>query len=241
MVMRSVMEEKINRISEVMISSVKPFDLMLGKVIGVGAVGLTQLAIWLVLVPSVAIIAQLILGGGADASQLQEIAMAGADNPAQSLGDLDFAGIMAEVKAMNWFLIIPIFVLFFFGGYFIYSSMFAAVGSAMGDDMGEGQQLMMPIFIPVILAFVMLQGVLTNPNGGMAVFGSIFPLFSPILMPARLAFNPPVWQIILSIVLMVLTCIFFAWLAGRIYRIGILMYGKKVNFREVGKWIFYKG
>ena len=131
-------------------------------------------------------------------------------------------------------------MIFFFGGYFIYSSLFAAIGSAIGDDMGEGQQLMLPIMIPVILAFIMLQGVIQNPNGNMAIFGSMFPLFSPILMPARLAFDPPLWQVFLSILILILSCIFFAWFAGRIYRIGILMYGKKVNLRELGKWLFYK-
>jgi ABC-2 type transport system permease protein len=118
--------------------------------------------------------------------------------------------------------------------------MFAAIGSAIGDDMGEGQQLMFPIIVPVILAFVMMQGTLQNPNGNMAIFGSLFPLTSPIIMPSRLAFDPPLWQVFLSIVFLVLACLFFAWLAGRIYRIGILMYGKKVSFKELGKWIMYK-
>ena len=106
--------------------------------------------------------------------------------------------------------------------------------------MGEGQQLMLPIMIPVIVAFMMLPGTLENPNGGMALFGSLFPLTSPIIMPSRLAFDPPVWQLLLSILFLVLACWFFAWFAGRIYRVGILMYGKKVNFKEIGKWIRYK-
>ena len=142
---------------------------------------------------------------------------------------------------LNWALILPSFVLFFFGGYFIYSALFAAIGSAVGDDMGESQQLMTPIIIPIVLAFVMAQSVIQNPNGSMAVFGSMFPLFSPILMPVRLAFEPPLWQIGLSLFILILTCIFFAWIAGRIYRIGILMYGKKVSFKELWKWMFYKG
>lgn len=239
MVMRSVMEEKINRIVEVMISAAKPFQMMLGKVIGVGGVGLTQLAIWIVLIPLMMMGIQLVFGIGSDPEQLQQLAAAGQELP-QELDEYGMEQIFAEIKALNWWLILPVFVCFFFGGYFIYSTLFAAIGSAVGDDMGEAQQLMLPIIIPVIIAFVMLQGVIANPNGSMAVFGSLFPLFSPIIMPARLAFNPPVWQVILSIVILFGTCIFFAWIAARIYRVGILMYGKKVNLKEIGKWLFYK-
>lgn len=240
MVMRSVMEEKINRIVEVIISSVKPTQLMLGKVLGVGGVGLTQLAMWLILVPMVIMGAGLLVGGGIDPAQLQEMSNQANVN-AEELNKFEFGNVLRELGNMNWGLIIPVFILFFFGGYFIYSSLFAAVGSAMGDDMGEGQQLMLPIMLPVILGFIMLQGTLQNPNGGMAVFGSLFPLTSPIIMPSRLAFDPPLWQVGLSIILLVLSCWFFAWLAGRIYRVGILMYGKKITFKELGKWIMYKG
>ncbi len=240
MVMRSIMEEKINRIVEVMISSVKPFQLMLGKILGVGAVGLTQLAMWIILVPLILFVVQLVIGTNPEQSaELMEMAQ----NMNTGKADLDgfnVSQIISEFNGLNWFLIIPVFIIFFFGGYFIYSSMFAAIGSAIGDDMGEGQQLMIPIVIPVVIAFIMLQGVLQNPNGNMAVFGSMFPLFSPIIMPARLAFDPPIWQVILSIIILIASCIFFVWLAGKIYRVGILMYGKKVNFKELGKWLFYK-
>ena len=117
--------------------------------------------------------------------------------------------------------------------------MFAAIGSAINEDMGEGQQLMLPIVIIVVVAFYMLFPVLTNPNGSLAVFASLFPLFSPIIMPARLAFDPPWWQIVLSILLMLLTVWFFIWLTSRIYRVGILMYGKKVTIREMIRWLRY--
>jgi len=148
--------------------------------------------------------------------------------------------IIREFKAINWLLIIPSFIVFFLGGYFIYSSLFAAIGSAIGDDMGEANQLMLPIMLPVILAFMMLQGVIANPNSNMALFGSMFPLFSPIIMPARLAFNPPLWQVGLSMVILIISSLFFVWLAARIYRVGILMYGKKISFKELSKWLFYK-
>lgn len=239
MVMRSVMEEKINRIVEVMISSVKPFQLMLGKILGVGGVGLTQLFIWMILIPLIIIGVQSYFGGSQDPQDLQQLSQQ-MNGMNQDLGDFDINSIVGALKDLNWFLIIPVFVIFFFGGYFIYASLFAAIGSAIGDDMGEGQQLMLPIVVPVILAFVMLQPVLADPNSTMAIFGSLFPLFSPIIMPARLAFDPPMWQVILSIVILISSSIFMAWLSGRIYRVGILMYGKKVNFRTITKWLFYK-
>jgi ABC-2 type transport system permease protein len=213
---------------------------MLGKVIGVGGVGLTQLAIWLILIPLVAMGAGMLIGGSVDPSQLQEISNQAANLPTEEISQNKVTEILTALGNMNWWLIIPMFVIFFFGGYFIYSSLFAAIGSAIGDDMGEGQQLMLPVMLPVILAFIMMQGTLQNPNGGMAVFGSLFPLTSPIIMPSRLAFDPPMWQVGLSVVLLVLSCWFFAWIAGRIYRVGILMYGKKVTFKELAKWMTYK-
>lgn len=240
MVMRSVMEEKINRIVEVIISSVKPTTLMLGKVFGVGAVGITQLGIWLILIVAMMIGMSTFMGSNIDPAQMQEIANQTSTLPVQDLDAFNWTNISNELGQMKWWLIIPMFVIFFFGGYMIYSSLFAAVGSAIGDDMGEGQQLMIPIMIPVFLGIFMLQGAVTNPNGGMAIFGSLFPLTSPIIMPARLPFDPPWWQIGLSILFLILACWFFAWLAGRIYRIGILMYGKKISFKELAKWITYK-
>lgn len=239
MVMRSVMEEKINRIVEVMVSSVKPFQLMLGKVMGVGLVGLTQLLIWIILIPVILFAVSAFFGAdmvGTNMPQGSEDVL----NEMSAQGN-DINKFMAELKMMNWWGIIPAFIIFFFGGYFLYSSLFAAVGSAIGDDIGEGQQLMLPIIVPVIIAFIMIPSVFNNPNGSLAVFGSLFPLFSPIIMPARLPFDPPVWQVILSIVFLIAGVIFFTWLAGRIYRVGIFMYGKKLTFKELRRWIFYKG
>ena len=237
MVMRSVMEEKINRIVEVIISSVKPFQLMLGKIIGVGGVGLTQLLFWIILIPAILMIIMTVIGG--DASQMAAMNAQGGIPPEQ-LDNIDFMRVASEFLRLNWAMIIPVFIIFFLGGYFIYASLFAAMGAAMGDDMGESQSLMVPIIIPVILAFVMLTPILNNPNGNLAIFGSLFPLFSPILMPARLAFDPPWWQIAVSIVFLVGTVIGMIALAGKIYRVGILLYGKKINLKEIAKWLFYK-
>ena len=238
LVMRSVMEEKINRIVEVIISSVKPFELMLGKLVGVGAVALTQLLIWLIFIPIIMTVVTLVIPGADPASMS---GVPSADIAAYTGQEPDFLQILAELKTFNWWLIIPGFIVFFLLGYFLYSSMFAAIGSTIDDDMGQAQQLMLPIIIPVIFAFIIMQTSMQNPNSGLAVFGSLFPLFSPIVMPARLAFSPPVWQIVTSIVLLIGTTVFFTWLAGRIYRVGILMYGKKVTFREMMKWLTYKG
>jgi ABC-2 type transport system permease protein len=131
--------------------------------------------------------------------------------------------------------------MFFLGGYFLYSALFAAVGASIGDDLTEGQQLMLPIIAPVIIAFIMMQQVIVDPNSGLAVFGSMFPLFSPIIMPARLAFDPPLWQVGLSLLFMVLGVAGVTWFAARIYRVGIFMYGKKASFKDLGKWLFMKG
>ena len=234
MVMRSVMEEKTTRIVEVMISSVQPFQLMLGKIIGVGAVGLTQVAVWAILIPSLTFLAQLFFN--IDTSQF-----AAAEAAAEVDPD-DMEAMMAlglpEIWNIRWWVILPLFVLYFLGGYFLYSSMFAAVGASMGDDMGEGQSLTLPIAIPVILALYIMMAAVQAPNSSLSVWSSIFPLFSPIVMPARLAFNPPFWEVFLSVTVLMGTSMFFVWLSGRVYRVGILMYGKKVTLKEIGKWMF---
>jgi len=239
MVMRGVMEEKMNRIVEVIISSVKPFQLMLGKIIGIGAVGLTQLAIWaIILTAGSMILGSVMMPGMAESS----IEMANADvAQIQETAESEMMAAFQALGGINWFKVVGLFVIYFLGGYLIYASMFAAIGSAISDDMGESQQLMLPIMIPVILAFIMMMSVIENPNSPMAVFGSIFPLTSPILMPARLAMDPPWWQIVVSVIVLISTAIGIIYLTGRIYRIGILMYGKKVNFKTLGKWLFYKG
>lgn len=237
MVMRSVMEEKTSRIVEVMISSVRPFQLMLGKIVGVGGVGLTQVAIWAILIPLIVLGVNLVFG-----FDTQPTGMPGGEAPEINPDDAEamIALAIQEMSSQNWGVILPLFIIFFLGGYFLYSSLFAAVGSAMGDDLGEGQALTIPITIPVLLAFYIMFAAVQAPNSSLAVWSSIFPLFSPIVMPARLAFGPPAWEIILSVVVLIATAVFFVWLSGRIYRVGILMYGKKVTLKELGKWMFYR-
>ena len=238
MVMRSVMEEKMNRIVEVMISSVKPFQLMLGKIIGVGGVGLTQVLVWVILVPVLLLITRLIMG--IDLSTNMSMAQGAAPdfNPDDMQAMVALA--MKEFNQINWWLIVPLFMLFFLGGYFLYSSLFAAVGSAIGDDMGESSSLTLPITIPVILAlYIMMQSV-ESPDSSLARWSSMFPLFSPIVMPARLAFNPPWWEVALSLTILIGTAMFFVWISGRIYRVGILLYGKKAGMKELVKWVFMK-
>ena len=237
MVMRSVMEEKMNRIVEVMISSVKPFQLMMGKIIGVGAVGLTQVLIWAILIPTFSVLVSLVFGF--DTSRT-DMAMSAAEVDPEEI-EMMMALVMEELQAQRWAVILPLFIFYFLGGYFLYSSLFAAVGSAMSDDMGEGQALTIPITIPVVLAFYIMFAAIRAPQSSLAVWSSIFPLFSPIVMPSRLAFDPPLWEVLVSMLTLALTSIFFVWLSGRIYRVGILMYGKKVSLRELGKWIFYRG
>lgn len=236
MVMRSVMEEKTSRIVEVMISSVRPFQLMMGKIIGVGAVGLTQVAAWGVLIPLTAFLVNLFFGF--DPSTMESASASSNMSPEDMQSE--YLLVINEIKNQDWWSIIPLFVFYFLGGYLLYSSLFAAVGSAMGDDLGEGQSLTIPITIPVILAFYIMIAAIQAPNSSMAVWSSIFPFFSPIVMPARLAFSPPLWEIVLSLFLLAVTSVFFVWLSARIYRIGILMYGKKVSLRELGKWLFYR-
>lgn len=241
MVMRSVMEEKINRIVEIMISSVRPFQLMMGKILGVGAVGFTQLTIWAILIPIILMIGTAIFGF--NPSELGTSGM----NSTEMAKDLsaeipfDVMAVMNELKQQNWLLIIPLFIIYFLGGYIIYTSLFAAIGSAIGDDLNDGNSLTMPLMIPIVIAVYIMFRVVALPNSNLAVWTSIFPLFSPIIMPARFGADIPLWELVFSIFLLILTALGSVWIAGRIYRVGILMYGKKVSFRELSKWLFSKG
>lgn len=239
-VMRSVMEEKINRIVEVLISSLKPFELMMGKVIGVGLVGLTQIGIWLVLMPLIYIIGAALFGINAESMgnintgniPVEQIAMTSQDKIGQ---------IFLEVRAMNWWLILPLTLFYFLAGYFAYSALFAAIGSAVGEDINEANSLTLPVMMPLMFSMYIGISAVNAPDSSLAVWSSMIPLVSSIVMPVRLPFSPPWWQIVVSVVSLIIFSIFLVWLAARIYRVGILMYGKKASFKELSKWIFYKG
>ena len=247
-VMRGVMEEKINRIVEIIISSVKPFQLMMGKVIGVSLVGLTQFLIWVVM--SFAIFtfgssqfySKQINPTNAKVSTEQtmkrgtpEITNA-APSAKNVLTKADALNALQNVADTNWPLEIGCFVFYFLAGYLLYSSLFAAVGSAV-DQETETQQFMLPLTLPLVASLVVAAGA---PQSTAAMWLSIIPFTSPIAMMARIPFGVSIWQLLLSASLLIIFIFGTVWLAGRIYRVGLLMYGKKVTYRELGKWLFYK-
>jgi ABC-2 type transport system permease protein len=237
MVMRGVMEEKTNRIAEVVISSVKPFELMMGKVIGIALVGLTQFIIWIVFIGLIGTVLAAIIPGF---SPSPAIMTPGIVMPTEAIHASAMQQNMVEVMAMPWLKIGIYFLIYFMGGYLLYASLFAAVGSLVNEDAQEAQSLTLPITMPIIIGFIISIQAAKDPNSGLAVFGSIFPFTSPLVMMSRIAYNPPFWQIALSIVLLIATFIGTIWLSAKIYRTGILMYGKKITWQEVGKWLLKK-
>ena len=236
MVMQGVMEEKQSRIVEVIISSVKPFDLMMGKIIGIAMVGLTQLVIWIVLGFAIISGARGLMPGASSGSTQQIMAQAQAGSPAQMDKMQD---VLSSLGSVNFPLIIGCFIFFFIGGYLLYSSLFAAVGSAV-DATEDAQQFMMPIMMPIILAILVMMSAIKNPEGATAFWFSIIPFTSPVVMMARIPFGVPAWQLILSMFLLIVTFVGMVWAAGKIYRTGILMYGKKASWKELGKWLTYR-
>jgi ABC-2 type transport system permease protein len=155
-----------------------------------------------------------------------------------NMGGLDINALLHNLSDQNWWLILPLFVFYFLGGYFLYASLFAAVGASVGDDASDSQALTFPITIPVVLAIYIMFAVIQNPNSSLARWSSQIPLFSPIVMPARLPFGPEWWEIALSVTILATTAIGTVWLSGRIYRVGILLYGKKASLKEIATWIF---
>ncbi len=245
MVMRGVLEEKTSRIVEVIISSVKPFQIMMGKIVGVALVGLTQLILWVVLTGIVYAGVGTFMAGKNPSSKV-DIATAmnpelsrqgGADKSAQmQMETMD--QINDALSQVNFPLVVGMFIFYFIGGYLLYSALFAAVGAA-ADAETDTQQFMLPVTIPLIIAYVASINVMSNPQGNVAFWFSIIPFTSPIVMMVRLPFGVPYGQIVLSVILLIAGFIFTTWLAGRIYRTGILMYGKKVSYRELWKWLRY--
>lgn len=243
MVMRSSMEEKTNRIVEVIVSSVKPFHMMLGKILGVALVGFTQFAAWVLLsfagiFAITGLMGEKLMSAGQTAAAAQTANMpAGAAQAAQQVPQNDFLEALFNLPFGQ---IIAIFLIFFLGGFLLYSSMYAAIGAAVNQET-DVQQFMLPISLPLIFGFVIAQStVFQDPHGPMATIFSIIPFTSPVVMVVRSPFGVPWSELALSIGLLIATFIFMVWVSGKIYRVGILMYGKKPTWKELGKWLFSK-
>jgi ABC-2 type transport system permease protein len=252
-VMRGVIEEKTSRIVEVIVSSVKPMQLMMGKIIGIALVGLTQFLTWVIL--SIAVVA-FVQGTVLKKTDLTEIAQTlpqdimTKNQPAIESTQVssveispelaEFSKIFESAINQDWLLIILSFIFYFITGYLLYASVFAAIGSAV-DNETETQQFMMPVTIPIIVGLMVAIGTMQNPESSLSFWCSLIPLTSPIVMIARIPFGVPAWQLALSMGLMVITFIAFVWMAARIYRTGILMYGKKTSWKEIWKWLKYSG
>ncbi len=248
-VMRGVIEEKTSRIVEVIISSVKPVQLMMGKIIGIALVGLTQFTIWILLTVAIVSVVKTNVLSKDTMEQMQQLpqSLAQADQSipgatsAMTTDQLsEFEELFASAMNQRWGLIIFAFVFYFITGYLLYASLFAAIGSAV-DNETETQQFMLPVTIPIILGLIVAMGTMQNPESSISFWFSIIPLTSPIVMVARIPFDVPYWEIALSMALMLVTIIGCIWMAARIYRTGILMYGKKTSYREIWKWLTYKG
>ncbi len=247
-VMRGVMEEKQNRIVEVLVSSVKPFQLMMGKIIGIALVGFTQFILWIGITTTISVIGFVALAGDKfDPKQLAEQGMT-AEMQAQLLKEqgaeaasFDQSDVLDIVTQIDIPLVLGVFLFYFIGGYLLYSSLLAAIGSAV-DSETDTQQFMLPVTLPMVVAIIIAQMAVYNPESPAVLWCSLIPLTSPIVMMVRVVMgSAPLWQLLLSMVLLIATFIGTTWLAGKIYRTGILMYGKKVSWKEMGKWLFYKG
>jgi ABC-2 type transport system permease protein len=250
-VMRGVIEEKTSRVVEVIVSSVKPVQLMMGKIIGIALVGLTQFLIWVFLTIAIAgVVKSTLLKKGNmtevtqgmtknimnQDQQVQVSTQAAEANPQMA----EFSKLMTSALNQPWGLIIICFIFYFITGYLLYASVFAAIGSAV-DNETETQQFMLPVTIPIILALMVAMGTMQNPESSLSFWCSLIPLTSPVVMVARLPFGVPYWQIAVSMILMIVTFAAFVWMAAKVYRTGILMYGKKSSWKEMWKWLRYSG
>ena len=226
-VMQGVIEEKSNKIVEIIISTVKPFQLMMGKILGIALVGLTQVAIWILLISVIWAIIAAALGIGPMNSEEMEAAQAAVNSSPE---------IQQMLLSLPLGKIIFAFIFYFLGGYLLYGALFAAVGSAV-DSPSEAQQFMFPIMIPLIIGIIGIGASLDNPDSSLLFWLSMIPLTSPIAMMGRITYDVPMWELLVSMLLLVAGFMATTWLAGRIYRIGILMHGTKVNYRTLAKWI----
>ncbi|MDN5291978.1 MAG: type transport system permease protein [Anaerophaga sp.] len=243
-VMRGVMEEKTSRIVEVIVSSVRPFQLMMGKIIGLAMVALTQILLWVVLTILIVTGIKSVFFENSpmpDRAQAQVEMMQSieaGEETAQAVPGFNFDKTMEMVRSLEPMKTLLLFLFYFFGGYLLYSALFAAVGAAI-DHESDQQQFMLPITIPIIIALYVAMITFRNPQSDIVFWFSIIPLTSPVVMMARIPFQVPLWELLLSMTLLVAGFIFTTWLAGKIYRTGILMHGKKVDYKELWKWLRY--
>ena len=234
MIMKGVMEEKTNRIVEVLASSVKPFQLLMGKIIGVGAVGVTQFILWgILMIGTVFIVGPLL---GIPMSSMQTMPT---QPPVEAIDQDSVQALAQTFRSLPLIQILVFFPFYFLGGFLIYGSLFAAIGAAIGED-GDQQSLMIPVTVPIIISIFIAINVINNPDSALGMWGSLIPFTSPVVMSALLPFGPPWWQIALSLLLLLGGFVFTTFIAARIYRTGILMYGKKVKMKEIARWIFSK-
>ncbi len=243
MVMQSVIEEKNNRVLEVIVSSVRPFDLMMGKILGVACVAVVQILLWVVLVVGIGglVMPHLMPADVLASAQAVQSGALDASTAAAAAGiDPDMLQALATATDLGYVVMLVVWLLLFLiGGYLLYSAMFAAVGSSV-DNVQDAQQLQTPITIPIILGFLVAMSVMNDPNSQIAFWFSIIPFTSPVVMMARIPCGIPMWEILLSLVLLYASFVVMVWLAAKIYRVGIFMYGKKPTFRELAKWMRYK-
>ena len=238
-VMSSVVQEKTNRIVEVLICSVKPFELMMGKIISIALVGLTQFGIWLLLTIGLVVVAGQFLGGSINPETMVNVEqMSDAAAIQQASSELNFDNIMAMIMSVNPFELISYFIIYFIGGYLLYASIFAAIGSAV-DNESDTQQFMLSVTIPIIFAIYAAIYGAQNPDGPLAFWCSMIPFTSPIVMMVRLPFGVPMWEKLLSVAILIASFIGTTWMSAKIYRTGILMYGKKPSWKEMWKWLKY--
>lgn len=241
-VMRGVIEEKVSRIIEVIISSVKPIQLMMGKIIGIGMVGLTQFLLWIILsvVLSTFAGAAFMKTAGIKTEQVAQIQGTTEATVAQNAQSEGLGMVLHSINSIPIGYTLGCFLFYFLLGYLLYSSIFAMIGSAV-DNETETQQFMFPVTMPLVFTFILsMNFVIHNPDSALSVWLSMIPFTSPIAMMIRIPFGVPGWQLALSMLLMILGFLLTVWVAARIYRVGILMYGKKASYKELAKWFMYK-
>jgi ABC-2 type transport system permease protein len=237
-VMRAVIEEKSNRIIEVIISSVKPFQLMMGKILGIALVSLTQFFLWMMLSLALVFLFQHKYEKNLELFNNENIGktLEQTDNIKQAL---EMNEILNVFHSIDFSLLISCFIIYFLGGYLLYSSLFAAIGSTT-DNETDTQQFVLPVIIPLMVSIMMLTHILQEPFGDMAFWMSMIPFTSPVVMMIRIPFGVPLHEIVISLSLLIITFFFCTWIAAKIYRVGILMYGKKITYSELLKWLRYK-